>query len=227
MLYFYLQSVQDVSGRDDSARRSDPVRLWTTLASAERAAKPSERVVVIDGFKLKRHGVEFLENNGQSVLVSELPRAAMANIDPYRPPEPSEAAGGYVVRQKSSGESEVLLIYRRQVWDLPKGRVEESETAEEAAVREVKEEVGIDDLRLGDPLGTTLHGFDAEGSYIAKTTFWYRMFTSDRRFTPEHEEDIRKVRWVPWGQVRSWLGYQSLKEHVDRCDHLVAGRSRG
>ncbi|MGE9616877.1 MAG: NUDIX domain-containing protein [Solitalea-like symbiont of Acarus siro] len=50
-----------------------------------------------------------------------------------------QAAGGIVMNQLS----EYLLIYRRDLWDLPKGKVEDKENLQQAAIREVQEETGI------------------------------------------------------------------------------------
>jgi hypothetical protein len=59
------------------------------------------------------------------------------------------AAGGLVENE----HQDVLMIYRRDKWDLPKGKVDEGETIPEAALREVKEECGVNQLTLGSKLG--------------------------------------------------------------------------
>ena len=54
-----------------------------------------------------------------------------------------QAAGGFVHTDKN----EVLLIYRRGKWDLPKGKLDEGEDLEACALREIKEETGLQQLR--------------------------------------------------------------------------------
>ncbi|RYY61096.1 MAG: NUDIX domain-containing protein, partial [Chitinophagaceae bacterium] len=58
-------------------------------------------------------------------------------------------AGGGLVR---TPDNEYLLIHRRGKWDLPKGKLDEGETIEECAIREVEEETGVINLTLGAPL---------------------------------------------------------------------------
>lgn len=134
------------------------------------------------------------------------------NADPYAPPKPVTAAGGYVVRVGAQGP-EVLLIERRGVWDLPKGKLDDGESIEACAVREVQEEVGIASLRVVRPLGATVHGYPEKGVYRVKTTHWFLMTTPERDFTPQAEEDITSVAWVPWAAAGARLGFESLRRH--------------
>ena len=54
------------------------------------------------------------------------------------------AAGGLLIRSgKEFDATEMLLIFRNSVWDLPKGKLEEGESVPECAVREVSEEIGL------------------------------------------------------------------------------------
>src|ERR1035438_8481442 len=58
-------------------------------------------------------------------------------------------AGGGVVENGSKDKMEILMIYRRGKWDLPKGKLDAGEAIEECAIREVKEETGIKTVILG------------------------------------------------------------------------------
>ena len=70
------------------------------------------------------------------------------------------AAGGLVLNPKK----EVLLIYRNNIWDLPKGWIEKNESIETAAIREVEEECGIFNLKIIKPLTTTYHIYNLSNS---------------------------------------------------------------
>ena len=74
-----------------------------------------------------------------------------------------EAAGGLVYNNKR----EILFIYRNGKWDIPKGRIEKNESHQEAAVREVEEETGIEGLEVKKFLTTTYHVFKRNGKFQA------------------------------------------------------------
>lgn len=125
------------------------------------------------------------------------------------------AAGGVVYKQEKNNEpTHVLLIYRRGVWDLPKGKIEEGETVKDCAVREVSEEIGLQtppeiDFTLAD----TYHEYEQDGIRFGKTTHWFGMRLDsmpEEGFKPETEEDIEEVRWVSLSKAKRIVGYDNL-----------------
>ncbi|MEO6314580.1 MAG: NUDIX hydrolase [Chitinophagaceae bacterium] len=104
-----------------------------------------------------------------------------------------QAAGGLV----SNNTDEILMIFRRGKWDLPKGKLDEGETLEACAVREVEEETGLRNITLQSPLITTYHTYHENGKFILKESYWYRMQISDKQvLVPQAEEDIAEAKWV-------------------------------
>src|SRR5438067_1038745 len=83
----------------------------------------------------------------------------------------SEAAGGLVMNE----EQEYLIILRHGKWDLPKGKLEYDETPEQAAVREVGEECGIEPPEIIKPLEKTFHTYELKGKRTLKKTHWFLM----------------------------------------------------
>src|SRR4051794_1665781 len=83
------------------------------------------------------------------------------------------AAGGLVTNEYN----ELLMIFRRGKWDLPKGKLDEGETIEQCAVREVEEETGIGNLELVKLVGITYHEyFDKHiNTEVRKETHWFAM----------------------------------------------------
>lgn len=104
-----------------------------------------------------------------------------------------EAAGG-VVRNK---KGRVLTIFRRKIWDLPKGKLDPGETFKEAAIREVLEETGLKSVKLTGFLMGTYHMFRTRKRGRAlKYVEWYSMKTKHMDLKWQVEEDIEDARWV-------------------------------
>lgn len=106
---------------------------------------------------------------------------------------PVTAAGGLVLNEKD----EILLIFRRGKWDLPKGKVDPGETIRAAALREVAEECGLTAVTIEATLEQTYHTYSMQGSHFLKTTHWFLMRSSDsQQPVPQAEEDIEKAIWA-------------------------------
>jgi 8-oxo-dGTP pyrophosphatase MutT (NUDIX family) len=119
---------------------------------------------------------------------------------------PVQAAGGVVLRRPDGGPVEVALIHRPAYddWTLPKGKLNPGETHEEAALREVKEETGLD-CRLGEPAGR-VHYRDRKGR--PKVVRYWTMRpvgSSDGQFAPNAEVD--QLRWMPLAEAGPALTY--------------------
>lgn len=109
-----------------------------------------------------------------------------------------EAAGGLV----RNSQGEILFIHRLGRWDLPKGKVEEGETTEVAAVREVEEECGISQLELGKLVTVTYHIYFQKNLKL-KATYWYAMnYGGNGDLVPQTEEGIAKVEWKTEAEVQ-------------------------
>jgi 8-oxo-dGTP pyrophosphatase MutT (NUDIX family) len=112
------------------------------------------------------------------------------------------AAGGLVKNEKD----EILMIFRRGKWDLPKGKLDKGESLEECAVREVEEETGLKKIKLNGPLLVTHHTYHEGTKYVLKESHWYHMKAkSDQPFTPQTEEDIHEIKWVKNEEIKGYL----------------------
>jgi 8-oxo-dGTP pyrophosphatase MutT (NUDIX family) len=104
-----------------------------------------------------------------------------------------DAAGGLVHNE----EGRYLIMKRRGKWDLPKGKLNRNESVEDAAVREVTEETGLQDIELLSPLLATYHTYMIDGRPILKRTSWFDMkYTGNNEPVPQYDEDITEIRWV-------------------------------
>jgi ADP-ribose pyrophosphatase YjhB (NUDIX family) len=118
------------------------------------------------------------------------------------------AAGGIV----SDESDEILMIFRYGCWDFPKGKVEVGEDWPTAALREVEEETGLQDIILKEALPNTYHTYTLHDTPILKITHWYAMNAPQQSLTPQTEEDISQAIWVPREEVSDRLqqSYASL-----------------
>ena len=131
---------------------------------------------------VKKHKKIFLFHKNSEKLISSFKKKIKV----------ISAAGGIV---KNSFD-ETLFIYRRNKWDLPKGKKDKGETIDLTALREVKEETGIGNLKIIDFRMKTYHIFKKNNEYCLKETTWYNMISDfDGKFVPEIKEDITKVVW--------------------------------
>lgn len=113
------------------------------------------------------------------------------------------AAGGIVYNKAG----QLLLIRRQGKWDLPKGKKDEGEKIEDAAIREVKEECGLQRITLKGFCTRSYHTYFMEGKRVLKTTDWYDMLSAGSETpVPQLEENITEVRWF----VPSELNIETL-----------------
>jgi len=104
-----------------------------------------------------------------------------------------EAAGGLVINE----DNELLMIYRYNKWDLPKGKREKGEMINQTALREVEEECGILGHTIVKELPSTFHTYHDKKQLCIKQTFWFEMkYKRSKNCTPQIEEDITEVIWV-------------------------------
>jgi ADP-ribose pyrophosphatase YjhB (NUDIX family) len=122
-----------------------------------------------------------------------------------------EAAGGIVKRN----DGKILAIFRRGKWDLPKGKVEKGEFYKQTALREVKEECGLNDIEVDKKLMDTYHVYTENDKIILKRTVWYEMILkSDEQPTVQTSEDITDYVWFDYNNVKEIMKntYESLKD---------------
>ena len=136
---------------------------------------------------------------------------------------PVTAAGGVVFRVNAS-ESQVLVIKRNGFWDLPKGKLEKKEAVKECALREVEEETGLESLKLKAFLCDTYHEYVQDGIKYGKTTYWYLMEAgrSDENFSPQAEEGITNVVWVPLKEALELVEFSNLKKVLNETINRIS-----
>ena len=144
---------------------------------------------------------------------------------PYAKRVDEISAGGLVI---DSTGTKGLLIGRRDLkdqsrerllWSLPKGHIEEGETPEQAAVREVQEETGIES-EIAKELGVINFWFMAGGNRIHKTVHHYLFRETGGKLAPQLTE-VDDVGWFPLNEIVELLAYPDEKKLIAKSGDLV------
>jgi 8-oxo-dGTP pyrophosphatase MutT (NUDIX family) len=132
-----------------------------------------------------------------------------------RPPVEERSAGGVVVRVENGDYLILLIRDPYDKWGLPKGHIEQDETGDQAAWREVMEETGLQEVVVGPELGTIDWHFRLKGKLIHKYCQFFLMATEDGRTCPEIEEGITECTWVPMDLALEQVTYDNAREMIE------------
>jgi 8-oxo-dGTP pyrophosphatase MutT (NUDIX family) len=142
------------------------------------------------------------------------------------PVQRAVSAGGVVYRRGAEG-IEVVLCGRTVdgVWGLPKGTPNPGESLEEAAVREVSEETGLQ-VAIERKIDTVEYWFAREGVRYHKFVHHYLMVPIGGR-TEDHDWEYDRVEWFPAEQATKTLSYRNEVEVVRKAMVLLEGGGSG
>lgn len=129
------------------------------------------------------------------------------------------SAGGVIYRIADGG-FEVALVRVRRVWCLPKGLVEEGEPFERAALREVREETGLDG-RLVGRIGETNYSFVRDRRYFKTVHFFLFEFVGGS--LDAHDREVDEVRWFPIGEAERVLAYAGERTVLLGAEKMLRG----
>jgi 8-oxo-dGTP pyrophosphatase MutT (NUDIX family) len=133
------------------------------------------------------------------------------------------SAGGVVYRREGE-ELQIALAARRTrkgelVWGLPKGAIEEGESAEDAAVRETLEETGLEAV-VEAPLGDTRYFYVWDEVRIRKLVHMFLMRATGGDVT-RHDDEMEEVRWFPADEALERAAYRGERQTLERAmEHL-------
>jgi ADP-ribose pyrophosphatase YjhB (NUDIX family) len=172
------------------------------------------------------------QEGGQQDSKSPAKKSAPArtNTRSYAKRVDEVSAGGLVI--DTTGKLGLLIGRRDQkdssgkkiLWSLPKGHIEEGETPEQAALREVAEETGIQS-EIEKSLGVIDFWFMAGGKRIHKTVHHY-LFRESGGLLAAQESEVDEVAWFPLGEIIEKLAYPDEKKLIARTNATTVLEAR-
>ncbi len=137
------------------------------------------------------------------------------------------SAGGVVFRHLDDAVHVLLIRDAYGHWGLPKGHLEAGESSEEAAVREVREETGLDGLRLGPALRTIDWHFRSKRGVIHKTCHFFLIESPTGEPIPQTDEGITECIWLPMEDAIRRISYRNTAEVLEEAAAELGVESSG
>lgn len=122
-------------------------------------------------------------------------------------------AGGVVYRHQGSIIQILMIQDKLGRWSIPKGHVEEGESLEQTALREIGEETGLTELRIVDKLDKLHFFYRKEGKLIFMTTYVYLIeaLGNSDAIVPELSEGIADVKWFDADKALELIEYRETQ----------------
>lgn len=133
------------------------------------------------------------------------------------------SAGG-VVHRPEVGRHEIVLVHRRvpPLWALPKGTPDSGETLAETAVRETREETGLE-VEIEEPITAISYFFVHRRTRFHKTVHFFLMLPTGGRLE-DHDHEFDEVRWMPIEEALQLMTHATEREVVHRAAEILAAR---
>jgi 8-oxo-dGTP pyrophosphatase MutT (NUDIX family) len=133
------------------------------------------------------------------------------------------SAGGVVYRIDGSTPLFLLIRDSYRNWGFPKGHLESGEQPQDAAVREVREETGLDAVNLRGTIQTIDWYFRFRGRLIHKVCHFYLMETNEAATSPQGTEGITACQWVSFDEATSAISYANARHVLRRAHEMITG----
>jgi RNA:NAD 2'-phosphotransferase (TPT1/KptA family)/8-oxo-dGTP pyrophosphatase MutT (NUDIX family) len=213
-----------------SSRKKRPVYLSSSESQAWHVAhrlKGTPAVLYVEAQRAAWAGTVFRKGRNGLYLVDSIPTSHVLNLrDGFAH---QHSSGGVLIR-KVEGQTQVALVAcrrgKRVSWEIAKGKLETGESPQQAAIREMQEEMGFEgELEVVGDLGFVHYAFNVPdlGPRL-KTLFVYvvEAQSSLTEFQPQRSEGIEEVRWFSVKRAASLVPHPSLRPIFSRLSKQYA-----
>lgn len=146
-------------------------------------------------------------NNRFESIKKYLPKSKASIQEIVREP----TSGGIVFRHAGAGEIEILLIQdAKDRWTIPKGHIEEGETASQTARREIGEEAGLHDIDMLGWLGKIHFRYRRIDRLVLMTTQIYLVRVRTDGNEIQKEEWMNGIKWFPFNEALDLIEYEDI-----------------
>jgi 8-oxo-dGTP pyrophosphatase MutT (NUDIX family) len=123
------------------------------------------------------------------------------------------SAGGLVIRKLRGRPHVAVVRVRDRVLALPKGHPEQGESAQHAALREVREETGLEATPV-EKLGDIRYWYARDGDRVLKiVSFFLLRYRSGR--LEDHDHEVEEALWIPLEEASARLAHRGEKEMAE------------
>jgi 8-oxo-dGTP pyrophosphatase MutT (NUDIX family) len=136
------------------------------------------------------------------------------------------SAGGVAFRKRGEKlEVALISVGDDNRWQLPKGLVDKGESTEDAAVREVREEAGIDTTVVGriDKVEYWYFAKENGGRVRYHKYVYFYLLRYKSGDVAEHDDEVNEARWVEIGEAVKRLAFATEKKVVERAAQMIEG----
>src|SRR5688572_4023723 len=191
---------------------------------AQRSETPGSTLASANGGEAAGTGTTAAAPQSKKKKGSGRKRSAKSRRKAPPVPTKREISAGGVVYQRKGEEIEVVLASRRTrrgqlAWGLAKGGIEDDETMEEAAIREVREETGLL-AEIEDSLGETRYFYVWEDVRIRKTVHFFLMRHTGGN-VDDRDDEMEEIRWFPLERALKRAAYRGERDVIERAAELL------